>query len=251
MIGFQMLITTDPTQVPNNQLAQVYETGVGIQNLSASYVVDLAHDDVFTPNSQFSYPLAPRQWYTYTGQKTFWAKINPVDSNGATVPEGASCLCWINPGGAANVGGVSGTQSVAVVSPERLAVAIEVTTKALIPKQNTRRGQAYSQIIPEAGRLKLFHAILHIENGGLLRLPRFELNIAGDRFKVPMVIGGLGPGDWEFTGIPGAFQPFQSGLLTVFPLPEIALPSETIISLPTINFDENDRWQEIWTQSEL
>lgn len=177
-----------------------------------------------------------------------------VDVNGGTVPDNAFANCWINPGGAANIGGVgAGSQPVSIISPVPLPVSV-VSLPATSAKMNARSGQMYSQIMPEATRLKLFHAVLRItDTGGELRYPTFEINMAGNRFRVPMSMLSLGMGAWEFTGIPGAFQPFQryEDNLIVFPLPEIALPSETIISLPTRNFADTDRWQDIWTQSEL
>lgn len=255
-----MVITLkDPTQIPNPADNPDYATGVAVQNLDDNYTMLLSQDLNFNP--QYTYTLDPGQWYEFTGDQTFWALFNPTQYNmqGEVIPEDelpGYLYAWINPGGAANNGAqtINGAAAVNILAQPISVCVVTCPTNinAAVPKQSLLRGHAFSQLLPQAGKVTLFHASLVVKDNDKLRFPYFQYNVAGNLFKVPMSMLGLGEGTWEFQGIPGSFSPFQryEDPLIVFPLPDVSLPSETIISLPTTNFTLDDKWQDIWTQSE-
>lgn len=245
MLGFLMVITDDPTQVPNTPTEPVYSTGVGVQNLDSEYAIQLADDPSF-PN-QFIYVLGPGQWYTYTGSKTFWVRVMPGQTSSDGTPV-AAINAWINPGGAANIGGVGGAVQLVEITDQPVLVELVTNdaSQSLVNQPNS--GTDFSYTLTDGGQLVLFQATLITSALAVERYPLLQFNIAGRTYRIPMSPNGISASSsFNFVGTPGYGPPYEAvgPNLMMFALPDAPLPPNTIISSSTVNLQAGDQWQNV------
>jgi hypothetical protein len=245
MLGFTMPVGTDPIQVPNPPNTPAYRTGVGIENLDTVLTMDLCDDDSFP--SPFIYTLEPGNWYSYSGSGTFWARLTPGQSGNS------SALAWINPGGAANVGGNknpnSGGLSVDIVAPNPLPTTI-VTSSVLNvgPSVNPGAGVDWTYNLPQAGRIRILQASLQLSNAIKTRYPYFQIYIGGIAYRFLMSdMTAHRQSLWNFVGATGLGNPYSRYGDTVmnFSLPDIFLPAGSQVGSYTGSMDSGDYWYNI------
>lgn len=245
MLGFLVEVGSDPAQIPNNSS---YKTGVGVENLDATYSIDVCDDPGFP--QQFVYTLDPGQWYSYSGTNPFWARITPGQAN----PSGYNVTCWVNPGGAANIGGnhtTPGAIAVDVIQPNPLPVSIITpnTQVNVAPSQNPwPAGQDWNFPLPTAGRVVLFQASFATDGTLQARYPYYQVTIAGLQYRFlmsPIVIHRQQT--WIFTGGPGLSKPYTrtGDQVVTFAFPDVYLPPGTNIGSYTGNLQAGDQWYNI------
>jgi hypothetical protein len=247
LLGFLLEVGADPAQIPNNAS---YKTGVGIENLDTTFTLDVCDDPGFPPT--FVYKLDPGQWYSYSGVGSFWCRITPGQPN---LQAGYNVTVWVNPGGAANIGGQivpnTGAQAVNIAGPNPLPVQV-VTPATQVnvgpPVNPIPPGQDFSFPMPIAGRIVLFQATLVTSGTLAVRYPYFQFMVGGAAYRFLMSnIAVHRYQTWIFTGGPGIVKPYTrtADQVVTFGFPDVFLPAGSNVSSYTGNMDPSDQWYNI------
>jgi hypothetical protein len=255
MLGFQITVTSDPAQVPNNP----GWGGVAIQNLdTTTNTIDLCDDPGFP--SAYIYTLQPGSWYSFVNPQT----VNPQTGQPSTIgtqsywarvtPGGVGSIpAWVNPGGAANVGRFAAGTPLSLQT--FLDIEASIQALALEPDLNPPAGQDWQFTLPGPGRIAALQMVLKTDVGGTDRYP--YLYIWYNRFplKVQMSSNPISPGSTnEFYGyLNWGSAPFQRGLdpVQTFSIPAITLPKGTLVQAFTSNLLPGDQWSDVGVVPDL
>lgn len=247
MLGFLLEVGEDPAQIPNNAS---FRTGVGIENLDTTFTLDVCDDPGFPPT--FVYKLDPGQWYSYTGPTGFWVRITPGQPN---LEAGYNVTVWVNPGGAANIGGqivpTTGAQAVNVVGPNPLPVTIvtPVSQANIGPTPNPQpAGTDFSFPLPAAGRVVLFQATLVTDATPVERGPFFEFNLSGAQYRFLPATVLQGPSSTiVYVGGPGLTTPYTrtNDNYWNFGFADVFLPAGGNVSSATEGLQPGDQWYNV------